>query len=371
MYTSDQADSESEISNPGIQFNPKINEELSRVHVTPKNSSITTQKLIFSLRVLENGFPELNTRESLYNVEPYNFADRNISQFLENTLSDEELHKFLLANVNISDNFMKKPANTSFFFAGGELRPDQFKTIDKSFYTESDIKFLLSNLKTRHGNVCTRTRDLQKIVCEKYGAIDTNAFLPYVQNAQGAGNNEETFWQTISRYQARGCEGEVLAMLGHKDDKNIWETIEKPELLKNPKVTVIIEISPEQPKLPTRIIFPHGLTEQIKSNYTPMFDNINIGSEDRDKILVLDFEIAQNGKEYKYEISGKDTVVLKKGEFELIDIRKKLNLEICMAPEGSPSVKPLQKLALYKESFTIQSNLPKNEKKSVLAQEGI
>lgn len=277
-------------------------------------------------------------------------------------MSDKELHEFLLANANITDNFMKKPANTSFFFAGGELRPDQFKTIDKSFYTESDIKFLLSNLKTRNGNVCTRTRDLQKIVCDKYGAIDTNAFLPYVQNAQGAGNNEETFWKTISRYQARGCEGEVLAMLGHnKDDRNIWETIEKPELLKNPKVTVIIEISPEQPKLPTRIIFPHGLTEQIKSNYAPMFDNINIGSEDRDKILVLDFKIAKEGREYEYKISGKDTVI--KEEFELINKGKTVN--------KSPSVKPLQKLALYKESFTIQSDLPRNEKKSVLAQEEI
>ena len=53
-------------------------------------------------------------------------------------------------------------------------------------------------------------------------------------------------WQDLSRELAKNASGEIRAVLGSElRPMNIWETIEFPELIRNPAVTRIIGIDPK------------------------------------------------------------------------------------------------------------------------------
>lgn len=82
----------------------------------------------------------------------------------------------------------------------------------------------------------------------------------------------------MSRLLAERASGEVIFVSGDKDSTtqkygNTWENIEKPTLMKNPDVTMIVEIKIKDPSEVKTITFPHGITQEIKTKY-PIFANL-------------------------------------------------------------------------------------------------
>jgi len=53
-------------------------------------------------------------------------------------------------------------------------------------------------------------------------------------------------WEAVSDTYAQGVSGEVRAVVGSDlRPRNVWQTVELPRLMSNPKVTRIIQIDPE------------------------------------------------------------------------------------------------------------------------------
>lgn len=92
------------------------------------------------------------------------------------------------------------------------------------------------------------------------------------------GNNNVPVFNEMSRLLAERASGEVIFVSGDKDSTtnkygNTWENIEKPTLMKNLNVTMIVEIDAKNPRKVKTITFPHGITKEIKTKY-PIFASL-------------------------------------------------------------------------------------------------
>lgn len=154
----------------------------------------------------------------------------------------------------------------------------------------------------------TSGRTLLKMITPQYGKIGIGEFFPDF----GFDINKQ-IWDLPSEIYASRCSGEVLVVGGNvvssEFDNTIWERREKPALLKNKEVTVIVEVKPECPDIPVRLVLPNGL-QKARETHKDILSNLVLSTQiTQNDILVLDFGM-ENIQPHNYNIEGQRTVII-------------------------------------------------------------
>lgn len=186
------------------------------------------------------------------------------------------------------------------------------KLMDSDFMrSDPDVTMFWSHCDLKGDDIANSCNGIWKDICKKQIWIDKvqrrNAANPLPPNIEGAtissmvayslrrrplvdvwksndlaripGNavaNRAPF-NELSRTFAERASGVVIFASGDKDAEgrygDTWENIERPALMANNNVTMIIEIDIKNPDCIKTITFPHGITPQIKAQY-PMFKDL-------------------------------------------------------------------------------------------------
>lgn len=269
-------------------------------------------------------------RQSAYTVTPYGFAS-------EPKLAEKVFQEIQKGNFVIHESFLRTPPNTAAFFAEARVNINELKRNNTTgFFTPQDLKELNDNL-IEEG--LTQTRFLAPIIIDNYGKISISKIFP------SGLDDYKKIWQIPSRIFAQRCSGEVLAVIGEKEGK-IWRFYEKPALLDNKNVSVIIEVAPQMPQTPKQLIFPNGLQQDILDIY-----DIKIKSApNHNAIFVLNFDTDLSKQGHEYTANGRETIILRYGK------------DFAISPQRQTvTTRPLQLLhsnaAVPKQNYEIQPDI--------------
>lgn len=147
------------------------------------------------------------------------------------------------------------------------------------------------------------------MVVSKYGKIGIGQFFP----DKGLDDTAQV-WGLPSEIYASRCSGEVLVILGNVPQSafwgKIWEEREKPALLSNKDVTMIIEVKPEKPNIPVRLVLPNGL-EKAKETHGAILSDFTLPPNliKPDDIIVLQCSTDESIAEHDYNI-GRNSVII-------------------------------------------------------------
>ena len=176
-------------------------------------------------------------------------------------------------------NFMRSEPNTVIFWSKCEI-----------FLKDMTANLIWLNILNRRSVL---KRVTNKSTVPQFSGMNSSALIGYLlkrrplvdvwksndlETIPGSGIANRTPFNELSRTFAQRASGVVFFISGDKDPEtgkygDTWENIEKPALLNNPLVTIIIEIDIFNPEKVKSITFPHGIKKEIKSEF-PIFSNL-------------------------------------------------------------------------------------------------
>lgn len=255
--------------------------------------------------------------------KPLNKSDKNQTQNFQESVQNIVYTKLM------DDNFMRSEPNTVIFWSKCDITKQDIannSSLQNIFNMPSTLikirknnNELPENINGANASAMIAYSLNRRPLVDVWKSNDF-ATIPGNQSANHAPFNE------LSRTLAERAAGTVFFVSGDKDPTtnkygDTWENIEKPALMKNPNITMIIEINVKNPEEVKTITFPHGITQEIKSQY-PIFKNL------KQQIQKIDYE----SKTIKY---------IDRTEHSLDDPLNKVNLNHPIKRTKSP-IKPLQ-----------------------------
>lgn len=204
---------------------------------------------------------------------------QNIVKY-DNKVSQINLQDLIYTSI-IDKNFMRSEPNSVVFWSKCDV-PDSTVIANNQFWNESLSQDIWGNNRNSHIPSTTKllgdqTSDTIAHSLNRHTLRDVWKYN--IDNGKTlVGNINKPVFNEMSKLLAERASGEVIFISGDKNpttDKygDTWENIEKPTLMKNPDVTMIVEIDVKEPNKVKTITFPHGITQEIKSKY-PIFANL-------------------------------------------------------------------------------------------------